>query len=181
MTEQGSSKAVVNGKPVSTTVKKTPTKLILGLVVLVVVAAVSFGVYWHWFRAKPKIQPLAAIPTLNPANAADSQKLINNATKTDISHYSDTQKSSYYYNLASIYSSKGDDANALINLKLALATSPNDAGILESTGATLHKLGQNADAKSYYQMALVQYQKMDINYPGISDKISEIQGIIQGL
>ncbi len=180
MTEQGSSKAVVNGKPVSTTIKKTPPKLLMGLVVLVI-AVVGFGVYWHWFRPKPQTKALPPFLTLNPANAADSKKLIDSAQKTDISRYSGEQKAAYYNDLASFYGSKGDWANALVNLKLALVTAPNDAGILESTGAALHKLGQNAEAKTYYQMALTQYQKMNVNYPGVSDKISEIQGVLQSL
>ncbi len=180
MAEQDRPKAVVNGQSVDKLARKMPPKLLLGLILLVLLVA-GYGAYHLLHKSKTKITQMPAVQTLNPANATDSQKLISDATQTDISKYTKAQKATYYSTLANFYVAKKDYKNALSNFKKALSFNPNDPSTLENTGYVLTKLGQNSQAKTYYQSARTQYQKIGTDVAGISDKISEIDRILQKL
>lgn len=156
-------------------------RVVFGLAIIIVVISGGTLAYYQWFKSEPKPKAGPTFQMLDPTKSSDSEKLIDNAKKTDISKYQDPQKVAHYYSLAAFYIAKGDYGNGLTNLKLGLAITPDDPSMLESAGLASAKLGQKDQAKIYYQKAITQYQKLGKDVPGTLEKIDQINEVLKTL
>ncbi len=144
------------------------------VIVIIVVMIGTTGYLAYHYLTKPKL-PADSILTMDPNNRRDNQTLIANSLKTDISGFSDTQKVIHYLDLASHYMTAKDYNNALATLKKAEAIDPREAQTLATMGRAYSGLGQKSQAAEYYNKAIAEYQKSDLQDPSIQEKIDELR------
>lgn len=151
-------------------IKRRPRlTMLLGL--LVIAAIIGFT-YIKFFNKPPQSYD---ITSGNPSFNQSPETVIDNYHKTNTSNYTNEQKFTYYYNLASQYRLKGDINKAIENLKKADELKPRHPNVLENLGTLYLQQGDKTQAKNYYQQALSAYNTLPEKNEAVTSAIKRLE------